>query len=73
MPELGLLFNSFFLGGIVISGLLPLSVVTLPFDQPEFEVATHLTWEWLLLIVISLAPVTVIEVAKLARARLRKT
>ena len=68
MPELGLLTNPFLLGTIVISGLLQLSVVTLPFAQPVFEVATHLTGEWLPLIALSLAPVTVIEVVKLARA-----
>ena len=68
MPELGLFSNPFLLGAIIISGLLQLSVVTLPFAQPVFEVATHLTWEWLPLIALSLAPVTVIEVVKLARA-----
>ena len=68
MPELGLLSNPFLLGAIIISGLLQISVVTLPFAQPVFEVATHLTWEWLPLIALSLAPVTVIEVVKLIKA-----
>ena len=73
MPQLGLFSNPFLLGAIVISGLLQLSVMTLPFAQPVFEVATHLTLEWLPLIALSLAPVTVIEVAKLARACLHRT
>lgn len=71
MPELGLLSNPHLLGAIIISGLLQLSVVTLPFAQPVFEVATHLSWEWLLIGLLSLTPVTVIEIVKLLRAALR--
>lgn len=65
MIGLGLFSNPHLLGAIVISGLLQLSVVTLPFAQPVFEVATHLSWEWLLIGVLSLTPVTIIEVVKL--------
>ena len=65
MPELGLFTNPHLFGAIVISGLLQLSVVTLPFAQPVFEVATHLTWEWILIGGLALAPVTVIEIAKI--------
>ncbi len=68
MLNLGLLTNPHLLGAIVISGLLQLCVVTLPFAQPVFEVATHLSWEWLLIGVLSLAPVTIIEVAKITRS-----
>ena len=68
MPELGLFTNLPLFGAIVISGLLQLSAVTLPFAQPVFEVATHLSSEWLLIGVLSLTPVTIIEVAKLLRA-----
>lgn len=71
MPELGLFSNPFLLGAIVISGLLQLSVVTLPFAQPVFGV-TDLTWEWPLLIALSLTPVTVIEAWKLIRSRLHR-
>lgn len=68
MPELGLLTNPHLLAAIIVSGLLQLSVVTLPFAQPIFEVATHLRHEWLLVLGLSLAPVTVVEVAKLVRS-----
>ena len=68
MPELGLFTNLPLFGAIVISGLLQLSAVTLPFAQPVFEVATHLSSEWLLIGVLSLTPVTIIEVVKLLRA-----
>ncbi len=72
MPELGLLANPHLFGAIVISGLLQISVVTLPFAQPVFEVATHLSWEWLLVGVLALTPVTIIEFLKLLRAALLK-
>ena len=68
MPELGLFSNPHLLGAIAISGLLHLTVVTLPFAQPVFEATDHPAWEWLLLILLSLAPVTIIEVGKLLRA-----
>ncbi len=68
MPELGLFSNPHLLGAIAISGLLHLAVVTLPFAQPVFEATDHPAWEWLLLILLSLAPVTIIEVGKLLRA-----
>jgi Ca2+-transporting ATPase len=72
MPELGLLSNPFLLTAIAISGLLQLAVITLPFAQPVFEVATSLSWEWGPLIGLSLLPVTVIEVWKLVRAGVRQ-
>ncbi len=72
MLELGLFSNPHLLGAIAISGLLHLAVVTLPFAQPVFEVTDHPAWEWLLLVLLSLAPVTIIEVGKLLRAFFKK-
>ena len=69
MPELGLFSNPHLFGAIIISGLLQLSVVTLPFAQPVFEVATQLSWEWLLIGGLALTPVTIIEFVKLLRGR----
>ena len=68
MPELGLLSNPHLFGAIVISGLLQLSVVTLPFAQPVFEVTTHLTWEWILIGGLALTPVTIIEIVKMLKS-----
>ncbi|MBC8353180.1 MAG: cation-translocating P-type ATPase [Planctomycetes bacterium] len=65
MPELGLFTNPHLIGAIAISGLLQLSVVTLPFARPIFEVATSLGKTWLLIVALALAPVTVIEGAKI--------
>jgi Ca2+-transporting ATPase len=72
MPELGLFSNPHLFGAIVISGLLQLSVVMLPLAQPVFEVTTHPSWEWLLVFLLALTPVTIIEVGKLLRAYFKK-
>jgi Ca2+-transporting ATPase len=70
LPELGLFPNPQLLAALVVSGLLQLSVVTLPFARPVFEVATDLPlWEWGLILGLALAPVTLIETANLARPR----
>jgi Ca2+-transporting ATPase len=67
LPQLGLFSNPQLLLGIVISGLLQLCVVTLPFAQGLFETGTHLAGEWLLVFGLALAPVTVIELGKLVK------
>ena len=68
MPELGFFTNPALLGAIAVSCLLQLSVVTLPFARPVFETVAHFGWEWGILALLALTPVTVIEVSKLIRA-----
>jgi len=72
MPELGVFSNLWLFAAIAISSLLQLTIMTLPFTQTVFAVSTHLTWEWLLIIALSMIPVTVIEVQKLIRANWRR-
>jgi Ca2+-transporting ATPase len=72
LPELGLFSNPFLFGAIAVSALLQLSAVTLPFARPIFEAAAHPTWEWAMVFGLALAPVTIVEVAKLGRAAWRK-
>lgn len=67
LPELGLFSNPHLLGAILVSCVLQLGVVLLPFAHPVFETASHFAWEWALVAVLALVPVTVIEVAKLTR------
>lgn len=69
MPELGLFTNPYLNGAILLSGLLQLSVVTLPFTRPFFESVQHFMWEWVLLVVLVLTPVSVIELWKLWKRR----
>lgn len=66
--QLGFFSNPTLLACIVISGLLQLSIVSLPFTQPVFDVATHPAWEWLVIVILALTPVSVIECIKLVRA-----
>jgi len=73
MPELGLFSNPHLFRAVAVSGLLQLSVVTLPFAKTVFEVATHLSWEWFLIFALSLVPVTIIEAVKVLRALTRRS
>ena len=68
MPELSLFSNPHLIGAIGISGLLQLSVVTLPFAQSAFEVTAHLSSECLLVFLLARTLVTLIEVGKLMQA-----
>ncbi len=71
MPELGLFTNWPLLWAILISGLLQLAVF-LPFARNVFKVEGNLGWDWALILGLSLLPVTIIEVWKLARAGYRR-
>ena len=70
MPELGPFSNPYLLAAIVASVLLQVGTVTVPGVRQVFGVDELPTWDWWLIIVIALAPVTMIEVAKLLRAAL---
>ena len=71
LPQLGVFTNRWLLAAIAFSALLQVLVVTIPALRPLFKV-TPLTSvsQWLMIGVLAAAPVTVIEVAKLVRARL---
>ncbi|MGB7160127.1 MAG: cation-translocating P-type ATPase [Tepidisphaeraceae bacterium] len=72
LPQLGLFSNPWLLGAIVLSALLQLAVVTVPILQPLFKVVPiAFAWEWLLIVALSLTPVTFVEMAKHVRERLR--
>ncbi|MFM7136627.1 MAG: cation-translocating P-type ATPase, partial [Planctomycetota bacterium] len=64
--ELGFCTNPWLLGAIAVSMLLQVSVVTLPFAQDVFQAGAELGRDWLLVAGLSLVPVTLIELAKLA-------
>ena len=68
MPQLGLFTNPHLWGAIALAGMLQLAVVTLPAAEKVFEVQAHLSWEWLLVMILALMPATLIEVGKLLRA-----
>jgi Ca2+-transporting ATPase len=68
MPELGLFSNPYLLAAIVASVLLQIGTVTIPGFRRVFGVDEFPIWNWWLVLAIALAPVTIIEVIKLAHA-----
>ncbi len=70
--QLGLFSNPYLFGAIAVSGLLQLSVILVPLARPVFDAMPHPPWEWALIFLLSLVPVTCIEVAKLVRATLQR-
>ena len=69
--QCGALGNVALLGAVAISALLQLSIVMVPVAQPVFDVTRAPTWEWLLILVLSLVPASLIEIAKLIRSLIR--
>ncbi len=68
LPQLGMRSNLWLAGAVTVSVMLQLGVVTLPFAQPIFQtVPIRFTWEWGLILLMALLPVTLVEVAKLIR------
>ena len=65
MPELGVFSNLWLFGAVAVSVLLQFSIMTIPWTQKVFEVTTLLPREWLLVLLLSLIPVTVIELLKI--------
>ena len=72
LPELGLFSNPHLLGAFVISGILQLGVIFIPFLQPIFETRDFPFWEWEVVALLSLTPVTVVEMIKLGRKIIAK-
>ncbi|HVT27870.1 MAG TPA: cation-translocating P-type ATPase, partial [Lacipirellulaceae bacterium] len=70
MPQLGLLTNPTLLAAMAVSVSLQLTVSLLPFAQPVFDVVSCSVADWILIVALSLVPVTVIEVGKLIKASL---
>lgn len=65
--QLGIRTNLYVVAAVVVSALLQLGIIALPFTRAIFEATTHTTMEWGLLLALALTPVTVIELVKLGR------
>lgn len=73
LPQMGAFSNRWLLAAIAVSAALQFAVVTTPFLQPLFKVTPITTfWQWGAILLLSLTPVTVIEVVKLLRTAARK-
>jgi Ca2+-transporting ATPase len=66
LPKLGLFTNPQLVIAIIVSGLIQ-TAVFLPYLRDVFHVEAHLTWEWPMILALSLTPATVIEVGKIFR------
>lgn len=66
MPELGVFSNHWLFGAVAVSVLLQLGIMTIPWTQNVFEAANLLPSEWLLTLLLSVVPVTVVELLKIA-------
>ena len=73
MPELGVFSNHWLFGAVAASVLLQLGIMTIPWTQNVFEAATLLPSEWLLTLLLSAIPVTVIELIKIAKTYRKKS
>jgi len=65
MPQLGAFSNRHLLVAIAASGLLQLLALTLPATKTLFGTTNLAAGEWALVLLISLMPVTIVEVAKI--------
>ena len=68
MPQLGFLANPYLFGAIAISGALQVAVLTIPAVGPVFEVVPAVGDSWPMILLLSLAPVTIVEAGKLIRS-----
>jgi Ca2+-transporting ATPase len=68
--QLGPFTNPYVFAAVAVSGLLTASLLVIPFPGGNFSIAHHAPWEWIVLGLLSLTPVTAIELAKLVRQRL---
>ena len=67
-PQLGILSNATMFAAIMFSGTLQLGTVLLPWGRTIFQ-TTALSWDqWLAVSLLSLVPVTVLELRKITRA-----
>ena len=63
--QLGPFSNPYLFGAVLVSALLQLGVILVPFARPVFVTVTHPPEDWLWLFLLALTPVTIIEIAKL--------
>ena len=69
LPEIGLFSNRPLLAAVVIASALQFLIVEVPFVRPLFGVEQSVGGDWWVVAVLALSPVTLLELAKLARRR----
>lgn len=69
LPELGPFTNRQLFAAIAASSLLQFGVAILPWARQVFDISAHPLRDWLYILPLALMPVTIVESAKLLRAR----
>ena len=73
LPQLGLFTNPYLLIAIVLSGALQILLLAFPFTRRIFfEAAGHFHFDWLVIFLLALVPVSLVEMVKMIRARFSK-
>jgi Ca2+-transporting ATPase len=72
LPELGLLSNHYLLAAIALSASLQVTVVTIPFLHSVFKATSPAWQQWILILLVSLGPVSVVEITKIGVSLLRR-
>ena len=72
--RLGVLTNPYLLGAVVVSGLLQISLMWLPFTRTVFFTsAPQFGFDWLTIFALALIPLTIVEAAKMIRHPARQS
>ncbi len=66
LPGLGLLSNRWLFAALVVSGLLQIAVMTIPFASGLLDITDSHKLPWLMIAGLSLLPATIIELTKIA-------
>jgi Ca2+-transporting ATPase len=72
LPELGPFSNRMLIGAMAVSAALQLAALGLPFARPVFQVTEFPADERLLILILSLVPVTLVELGKILAAWWRR-
>jgi Ca2+-transporting ATPase len=73
MPQLGLFSNPYLLGAIFLSSILQMSLLWFPLTRRVFfDTASFSDFDWLLIFLLALTPVSLVEIRKIIRSRWQK-
>ena len=72
LPQLGVFTNPYLLAAIVISGILQISLLWFPLTRNVlFKPAPQFGFDWLVIFLLALIPVSIVEITKIVRHRSR--
>ena len=73
LPQLGVFTNPYLLAAIVISGILQISLLWFPLTRNVFfRTAPQFGFDWLVIFLLALIPVSLVEITKILRSRFQR-